>query len=222
MACPARTRRSAACRHQGPARVAAPAAPSGLVRMPRSPGWASTQVLPVIAPHNRLKIGPTCSPRRSGLGQRFPHTTEDQRMQSAEIPREEMPHTRLVQDWLAESYRCGPLSEATTARIQDLPLGQLEALAARATDRPDPADTPPALLPHSGPGLPRSGRAAQPRSASATAGCAGVALNLCAIDTPCPPATKPANAPTTRPQRPAIRSAMWASKVSTTWRWSCW
>jgi len=54
----------------------------------------------------------------------------------AGIPREEIRHTRAVQDWLAEgreegrqegeaalalrqlTRRCGPLSEATTARIQ--------------------------------------------------------------------------------------------------------
>lgn len=77
----------------------------------------------------------------------------------AGIPREEIRHSRAVQDWLAEgrreglqagreegwqeglqageanvtlrllSRRCGPLSEATTARIQTLRLEQLEALA---------------------------------------------------------------------------------------------
>ena len=61
----------------------------------------------------------------------------------AGIPREEIRHTRAVQDWLAEgrqaeassvalrflNRRCGPLSEATTAQIQALPLEQLEALA---------------------------------------------------------------------------------------------
>jgi hypothetical protein len=59
-----------------------------------------------------------------------------------------MRHTRLVQDWLAEgrqevrlesevavtlrllNRRCGPLTDATTAQIQALPLEQLEALAA--------------------------------------------------------------------------------------------
>ena len=66
----------------------------------------------------------------------------------AGIPREEIRHTRAVQDWLAEgrhegeareaakmtlrllNRRCGPLSDATTAQIQALPLEQLEALAA--------------------------------------------------------------------------------------------
>jgi len=64
------------------------------------------------------------------------------------IPREEIRHTRAVQDWLAEgrqqeaarvtirllTRRCGPLSEATTARIQSLPLEQLEALAEALLD----------------------------------------------------------------------------------------
>ena len=61
----------------------------------------------------------------------------------AGIPREEIRHTRAVQDWLVEgealgeakvtlrqlNRRCGPLPDATTDQIQALPLGQLEALA---------------------------------------------------------------------------------------------
>jgi hypothetical protein len=70
----------------------------------------------------------------------------------AGIPREEIRHTRaiedwLVQDWLAEgrqerrhegeaavtlrllNRRCDPLIEATTAQIQAMPLDQLESLA---------------------------------------------------------------------------------------------
>ncbi|MFM7646505.1 MAG: DUF4351 domain-containing protein, partial [Cyanobium sp.] len=65
-------------------------------------------------------------------------------------PREEIRHTRAVQDWLAEgrqegiqegeaavtlrllNRRCGPLTECTTAQIQALPLEQLEALAVGA------------------------------------------------------------------------------------------
>ena len=76
------------------------------------------------------------------------------------IPREEIRHTRAVQDWLAEgrqegreegreegrqqeaasvilrqlARRCGPLSESTTARIQSLPLEQLETLAEALLD----------------------------------------------------------------------------------------
>ena len=80
----------------------------------------------------------------------------------AGIPREEIRHTRAVQDWLAEgrqegeargeargeakmtlrllTRRCGPLSEATTALIQALPLEQLEALADALLDFQGPAD----------------------------------------------------------------------------------
>ena len=72
----------------------------------------------------------------------------------AGIPREEIRHTRAVQDWLAEgrqegvvavtlrqlNRRCGPLSKATTAQIQALPLEQLEALADALLDFQGPAD----------------------------------------------------------------------------------
>ena len=93
------------------------------------------------------------------LVQCFPQLTEEQIMVIAGIPREEIRHTRAVQDWLAEgrqeglregeakgrqegeargeakvtlrllNRRCGPLSDATTAQIQALPVDQLEALA---------------------------------------------------------------------------------------------
>ena len=67
----------------------------------------------------------------------------------AGIPREEIRHTRAVQDWLAEgrqegeaapltirlfTRRCGTMSEATTTRIQPLPLEQLESLAEALLD----------------------------------------------------------------------------------------
>ena len=84
----------------------------------------------------------------------------------AGIPREEIRHTRAVQDWLAEgrqegeakgrqegrqegeaavtlrllNRRCSPLSNATTAQIQALPLGQLEALADALLDFTGPDD----------------------------------------------------------------------------------
>jgi predicted transposase YdaD len=84
----------------------------------------------------------------------------------AGIPREEIRPPPPVQDWLAEgrqegrqegeakgrqegeaavtlrllSRRCGPLSDATTAQIQTLPLEQLEALADVLLDFQDPAD----------------------------------------------------------------------------------
>ena len=76
----------------------------------------------------------------------------------AGIPREEIRHTRAVQDWLAEgrqegeargeakvtlrqlNRRCGPLSEANTAQIRALPLEQLEALANALLDFQGPTD----------------------------------------------------------------------------------
>ena len=72
----------------------------------------------------------------------------------AGIPREEIRHTRAVQDWLAEgrqaeassvtirqlNRRCGPLSEVTTVQIQALSLEQLEALADALLDFQGPAD----------------------------------------------------------------------------------
>ena len=79
----------------------------------------------------------------------------------AGIPREEIRHTRAVQDWLAEgrqegeacgeareaakmtirllNRRCGPLAETTTAQIQALPLEQLESLADALLDFQGPA-----------------------------------------------------------------------------------
>ena len=84
----------------------------------------------------------------------------------AGIPTDQLLHTRAAQDLLdrgreegaaqgeargraAEAAtvtlrqlnrRCGPLSEATTARIQALPLEQLEALAEALLDFSGPAD----------------------------------------------------------------------------------
>ena len=101
------------------------------------------------------------------LVQRFPELTEEQIMVIAGIPREEIRHTRAVQDWLAEvreegrqqeaaavtlrllTRRCGPLSEATTARIQSLPLEQLESLAEALIDFQGPNDLAAWLTSHS-------------------------------------------------------------------------
>ena len=81
-------------------------------------------------------------------------------MEIVTIPAKELRHTRAAQQWIAEgrqegrqegkargralgeatitlrllNRRCGPLSEATTARIQALPLEQLEALAEALLD----------------------------------------------------------------------------------------
>jgi len=96
------------------------------------------------------------------LVQRFPQLTEEQIMVIAGIPREEIRHTRAVQDWLAEgrqegeakgrqegeaavalrqlNRRCGPLTVATTAQIQALPVEKLEALADALLDFQGPAD----------------------------------------------------------------------------------
>ena len=104
------------------------------------------------------------------LIQRFPQLSEAEIMVIAGIPREEIRHTRAVQDWLAEgrqegrqeglqegeakgrqegeaavtlrqlNRRCGPLTGATTAQIQALPLEQLEALADALLDFQGPAD----------------------------------------------------------------------------------
>ena len=113
------------------------------------------------------------------LVNRFPELTEDQIMVIAGIPREEIRHTRAVQDWLAEGRqeglqegeargeargqargeakmtlrllgrRCAPLSEATTARIQALPVEKLEALADALLDFQGPADLGAWLAAHS-------------------------------------------------------------------------
>ena len=88
----------------------------------------------------------------------------------AGIPREEIRHTRAVQDWLAEgrqegrqeglqegeanvtlrllTRRCGPLNDATTARIQALPLEKLEALAEALLDFKGPADLAACMAAH--------------------------------------------------------------------------
>ncbi|MCX5945919.1 MAG: DUF4351 domain-containing protein [Cyanobacteria bacterium] len=100
------------------------------------------------------------------LVQRFPQLSEEQIMVIAGIPREEIRHTRAVQDWLAEgrqegrqeglqegeareaakmtlrqlNRRCGPLTGATTAQIQAIPVEKLEALADALLDFHGPAD----------------------------------------------------------------------------------
>jgi len=112
------------------------------------------------------------------LVQRFPELTEEQIKVIAGIPREEIRHTRAVQDWLAEgrqeglqegrqegrqegealeaakmtlrllNRRCGPLTGATTAQIQALPVDQLEALADALLDFTGPADLAAWLVAH--------------------------------------------------------------------------
>jgi predicted transposase YdaD len=86
------------------------------------------------------------------LMQRHPHFTLEQIMVYVKIPTQELRHSRAAQELLAEgqaqgrraeaasmtlrllTHRCGPLSPATTARIQSLPLEQLEALGLALLD----------------------------------------------------------------------------------------
>ena len=88
------------------------------------------------------------------LGERFPHLTRKEIMALINLPTDHLRHTRWAQEWIEEgrqegeargeargraaeaaatairllNRRCGPLSAATTARIQALPLQQLESL----------------------------------------------------------------------------------------------
>jgi predicted transposase YdaD len=81
------------------------------------------------------------------LMQRHPHFTLEQLMVVVKIPTQELRHSRAAQELIQEGEArgeargevkvtlrlltrlCGPLSGATTARIQALPLERLEALA---------------------------------------------------------------------------------------------
>jgi len=83
--------------------------------------------------------------------ERFPLLTRKLLMEIITIPAKDLRHTRVAQEWIEEgrlegeargralgdakvtlrhlNRRCGALSDATTARIQALPLQQLKALA---------------------------------------------------------------------------------------------
>jgi predicted transposase YdaD len=100
------------------------------------------------------------------LGERFPHLTREEIMALINIPTDHLRHTRFAQDWIEEGRlegrqegeargraaeaaavalrllgrRCGALNETTIARIQALPLGQLEALTDALLDFNGPAD----------------------------------------------------------------------------------
>ena len=92
------------------------------------------------------------------LLERLPLLTREDLMEIATIPAKDLRHTRVAQEWIEEgrlegeaqgevkvtlrllNRRCGPLSEASTARIKDLPLEQLEALADALLDFSEPAD----------------------------------------------------------------------------------
>jgi predicted transposase YdaD len=93
---------------------------------------------------------------------RFPQLSPEEIIVIAGIPREELRHTRAAQEWLREgreeglregqtreaakvtlrllTRRCGRLKPATTARIEALPLEQLEELAEALLDFQAPAD----------------------------------------------------------------------------------
>ena len=100
--------------------------------------------------------------------ERFPTLTLEEIMVITGIPTDQLLHTRAAQDLLDRgrqegreegeakvtlrllNRRCGPLSEATTARIQALPLLQLEALAEALLDFTGPADLASWLAAHAG------------------------------------------------------------------------
>ena len=110
------------------------------------------------------------------LLERLPLLTREDLMEIATIPAKDLRHTRVAQEWIEEgrlegeaqgeargralgeatvtlrllSRRCGPLSEATSACIQALPLEQLEALAEALLDFSGPADLAAWLEEHKG------------------------------------------------------------------------
>jgi predicted transposase YdaD len=94
------------------------------------------------------------------LMERFPLLTRKDIMEIATIPAKELRHTRAAQEWIAEgeavvtlrllNLRCGSLSDATIARIQTMPLEQLEALAEALLDFSGPADLAAWLEEHKG------------------------------------------------------------------------
>jgi predicted transposase YdaD len=106
------------------------------------------------------------------LMQRHPNFTLEQMMVYVKIPTQELRHSRAAQELIEEgrqegeargeargevkvtlrllARRCGPLSEATTARIQALPLERLEALADALLDFRDGCDLDAWLAQHAG------------------------------------------------------------------------
>ena len=99
---------------------------------------------------------------------RFPTLTPEEIMVIAGISTNQLLHTRAAQDLLDRGReegreegeakvtlrllirRCGPLNEATTARIQALPLQQLVALAEALLDFTGPDDLAAWLAQHAG------------------------------------------------------------------------
>jgi predicted transposase YdaD len=110
------------------------------------------------------------------LVERFPTLTREEIMVIAGIPAKDLRHTRAAQQWIEEgrqegeaqgeargraaeatvvtlrllNRRCGPLTDASTARIQALPLEQLEALAEALLDFTGQADLATWLAEHKG------------------------------------------------------------------------
>ena len=94
------------------------------------------------------------------LMERFPLFTFEEIMALINLPTDHLRHTRAAQDLLAEgeavvilrllNRRCGPVGEATTARILALPLQQLEALAEALLDFSGPDDLSAWLSQHAG------------------------------------------------------------------------
>ena len=102
------------------------------------------------------------------LLERLPLLTREDLMEISTIPAKDLRHTRVAQEWIEEgrlegaaqgeakvmlrqlNRRCGPLSDVTTARIQALPLKQLEALAEALLDFSGSADLEAWLAEHKG------------------------------------------------------------------------
>ena len=106
------------------------------------------------------------------LGERFPHLNRKEIMALINLPTDHLRHTRWAQEWIEEgrqegeargrateaaamairqlNRRCGPLSAATTARIQALPLQQLEALTDALLDFAGANDLASWLAEHAG------------------------------------------------------------------------
>jgi predicted transposase YdaD len=108
--------------------------------------------------------------------QRHPHFTLEQMMGVVKIPTQELRHSRAAQELIEEgrqeghqqgqaegrraeaasmtlrllTHRCGPLSAATTTRIQALPLEQLEALGLALLDFSGADDLDAWLAQHAG------------------------------------------------------------------------
>ena len=106
------------------------------------------------------------------MGERFPYLTRKEIMALINLPTDHLRDTRFGQELLEEgrqegeasgraaeaaamairqlNRRCGPLSAATTARIQALPLEQLEGLAEALLDFTGPTDLAAWLEEHKG------------------------------------------------------------------------